>query len=251
MVPRDWKAGCAGFPIRREAYFARFPLVEVQETFYDPPSRRILVRWREKAPEPFVFALRAWQLITHPPGFEGYARIQRNWKRDLGQGFGHFRPGEDVRWAWSVTREAADTLKAGVIVFHTPASFTPTRENRRNLADFFSGIERGPFRLAWETGGIWEEGEVKDLCGELGLIAVVDPLLSLPQPGDFFYCRLRSPRHRRAGVYTADDFSRMAERILVAGGAGNAQGYFIFDTADALRDAEGFSRWLKQESAGL
>lgn len=29
--------GCCGFPMARERYFARFPVVEVQQTFYRPP----------------------------------------------------------------------------------------------------------------------------------------------------------------------------------------------------------------------
>lgn len=46
-------------------YFERFSIVEVQQTFYEPPARSTLLRWRESAPQGFEFTLKAWQLITH------------------------------------------------------------------------------------------------------------------------------------------------------------------------------------------
>ena len=46
-------------------YFETFPLVEVQQTFYEPPAPRTLLRWREQAPDSFEFTMKAWQLITH------------------------------------------------------------------------------------------------------------------------------------------------------------------------------------------
>lgn len=251
MKERNWRVGCAGFPIPRKDYFGKLDLVEVQETFYDPPARRTLARWHREAPEDFVFVLRAWQLITHPPSFSGYARIKRDWRRDLLGRFGHFQPGEDVQWAWTVMKEAAENLRAGALVFQTPASFTPTSENRKNLSGFFLRIERGSCPMVWEPEGIWEDQDVDELCRDLRLIPSVDPFLRPPPSGDFFYCRLRRSRHRRAGNYTAVDFSRITDRILGAGELASTEGCFIFNTPDALRDAERFRNWLNERSLDL
>ena len=59
--------GCCGFPMGRKAYFQRFSLVEVQQTFCKPPRLETLARWHQEAPEGFEFILKAWQLITHEP----------------------------------------------------------------------------------------------------------------------------------------------------------------------------------------
>jgi uncharacterized protein YecE (DUF72 family) len=40
-------------------------VVEVQQTFYDPPQDETLVRRRRQAPPGFEFTLKASQLVTH------------------------------------------------------------------------------------------------------------------------------------------------------------------------------------------
>ncbi len=44
------RVGCCGFAQARAAYFRRFALVEVQQTFYHPPGLDTLRRWRVAAP---------------------------------------------------------------------------------------------------------------------------------------------------------------------------------------------------------
>jgi len=46
-------------------YAERFPIVEVDSTFYRPPSRKIVEGWREKTPDSFGFSLKVPQVITH------------------------------------------------------------------------------------------------------------------------------------------------------------------------------------------
>ncbi|QEH36725.1 hypothetical protein OJF2_53100 [Aquisphaera giovannonii] len=46
-------------------YSSRFSSVEINSTFYRPPSAAILARWREQAPPAFRFALKASRAITH------------------------------------------------------------------------------------------------------------------------------------------------------------------------------------------
>jgi uncharacterized protein YecE (DUF72 family) len=40
-------------------------VVEVQQTFHDPPPLATLQRWRVEAPADFEFTPKAWQVITH------------------------------------------------------------------------------------------------------------------------------------------------------------------------------------------
>ncbi len=40
------KVGCCGFAKGRGKYFQQFRLVEIQQTFYKPPSVGIVKKWR-------------------------------------------------------------------------------------------------------------------------------------------------------------------------------------------------------------
>jgi uncharacterized protein YecE (DUF72 family) len=46
-------------------YADRFPIVEVDSTFYRVPPRRMVLGWRDHTPPSFRFALKVPQLITH------------------------------------------------------------------------------------------------------------------------------------------------------------------------------------------
>lgn len=46
-------------------YAGRFPIVEVDSTFYRPPSLKMVQGWREKTPDHFGFSLKVPQVITH------------------------------------------------------------------------------------------------------------------------------------------------------------------------------------------
>lgn len=59
------RVGLCGFTINAAEYFATFDTLEVQQTFYEPPSKLTMTRWREQAPAGFVFTIKAWQVITH------------------------------------------------------------------------------------------------------------------------------------------------------------------------------------------
>jgi len=236
-----WRIGCAGFSMRLSKYFERFNVVEVQESFYDPPTERTLAKWRRTAPDGFAFTMRAWQLITHPASYSGYRRIRRPWEKEARDRFGLFKPTEQTRWAWEIVRRSAEILDAKAIVFHTPSSFTPTRENRENFARFFGSVERGSYCLAWEPEGMWEDEEIKALCREFGLITAIDPLISKSSPGDIFYFRIKE-KTRSRGAHGEDDFLQIQGRAE-AGGERVREGFFIWNTQDAARDAHRFRKW--------
>lgn len=51
-------------------YASRFPTVEINNTFYRLPKEDVLRSWAAQVPEPFTFAIKASQRITH------YARLK-------------------------------------------------------------------------------------------------------------------------------------------------------------------------------
>jgi uncharacterized protein YecE (DUF72 family) len=46
-------------------YAERYPVAEVDSTFYRTPSRKMIEGWRDKTPEGFGFSLKVPQVITH------------------------------------------------------------------------------------------------------------------------------------------------------------------------------------------
>jgi len=58
------RIGCCGFPLRHAERCRRFDAIELQHTFYQPPERDTLERWRGEAPPQFELTLKAWQLIV-------------------------------------------------------------------------------------------------------------------------------------------------------------------------------------------
>jgi uncharacterized protein YecE (DUF72 family) len=52
----------------RLAYYAsRFPIVEVESTYWFPPTPEVARQWVERTPEGFVMDVRAWSLLTGQP----------------------------------------------------------------------------------------------------------------------------------------------------------------------------------------
>ncbi|MFQ5936632.1 MAG: DUF72 domain-containing protein [Acidiferrobacterales bacterium] len=176
------RVGCCGFPMAQPAYHREFPLVEVQQTFYQPPQSRALQRWREQAPPEFQFTIKAWQLITHTPASPTYRRLRKPVPADKHSHYGAFRPTPEVAEAWQVTLQAAQELSASIIVFQCPAAFTPESSHVRHLRRFFgqARADAGHIRLAWEPRGAWPVGTFVALCEEFDLIPVMDPFTRAP-----------------------------------------------------------------------
>jgi uncharacterized protein YecE (DUF72 family) len=238
---RSVKIGCCGFRLSRAEYFLRFPVVEVQQIFYQPPQVETLRRWREQAPEDFEFTLKAWQLITHDSASPTYRRMKRELTDDERETCGSFRPTEIVREAWKVTRDCAEALGATRILFQCPARFKPTAANVENLRNFFSSVARAKFVFMWEPRGEWSRELIAELCRELDLIHVVDPLVERTATPERCYFRL----HVRWGGrrrYEDEELSEMYS-MLPRG----ETSYVLFNNVRMADDAERFQRLVREE----
>ena len=52
---------------RLRYYASEFPIVEVDSTFYAPPSERIAQIWTDRTPSGFIFDVKSYRLLTHHP----------------------------------------------------------------------------------------------------------------------------------------------------------------------------------------
>src|SRR5215213_8305018 len=123
------KLGLCGYTIGAAQYYRRFKVLEVQQTFYDPPAPETLRRWRDGAPPDFEFTMKAWQVITHLGTSRTYRRLRSPFDDTARQEAGAFRVNRTTLAAYERTLECCAILQATAILFQCPPSFRPTGEN--------------------------------------------------------------------------------------------------------------------------
>lgn len=244
------KVGLCGFTMAMGNYPLHFPVVEVQQTFYDPPSDTTMKRWIEAAPRGFEFTIKAWQLITHEAKSPTYRRLRRPLDEMQRASCGAFRDSPIVREAFARTLACARVIGATAILFQCPASFRPDQANVERMRMFFTHIAnpqrpRG-VRYLWEPRGReWtlHVSLARDLSRELDLVHVVDPFVNEPliSRGGAAYFRLHGITGARH-VYTDGELRRLA--AMTTPGA-----YVMFNNIPRVRDAKRFIALLGATAA--
>ncbi|MBZ5513697.1 MAG: DUF72 domain-containing protein [Acidobacteriia bacterium] len=224
-------------------YAQNFSVVEIQQTFYQPPLLPTLAKWRAAVPAEFEFTLKAWQLITHEASSPTYRRLREKLSDQQRREAGSFRLNATVRSAWKRTLDCARALGSRVVLFQCPARFGPSAENKARLREFFREIRRelpgpraeGEFTFVWEPRGQWTREDAGELCEELGLVHGVDPFEQPPATPGLGYFRL----HGKAGYryrYSDEDLHRLAELT-----GGHNPCYVLFNNLSMLEDARRFA----------
>ena len=149
--------GVATPEARLRYYASRFPLVEVDSTYYAIPARRMGVLWAERTPAHFVFNVKAHALMTGQPTEtsrlpkplrEALPRATRDKRRIYAKDL----PPELVDEAWSLFLDALEPLrtagKLGAILLQYPRWVRPSRASaavvedaRRRLGDRPAAVE--------------------------------------------------------------------------------------------------------------
>jgi hypothetical protein len=140
--------GTCGFCCSQKRYFETFPVIEIQQIFYQPPEERIVARWRELAPAGFEFTLKAFQAITHPASSPTWRRSR--FPADQRAEAGFFRDTPVVRQAWETTRRLAAILRASIVVFQCRPGSIPVRNIWPTSAGFSAGPNETICVSAWK-----------------------------------------------------------------------------------------------------
>jgi uncharacterized protein YecE (DUF72 family) len=235
-VTRTIKVGLCGFTMSATRYPWHFGVVEVQQTFYQPPAASVITRWRAQMPASFEFTIKAWMLITHAAKSPTYRRLRRPLTPSEAAAAGSFQPTALVDEGWRTSLDAARRLRATAILFQCPASFRPSPENLANMRGFFARIERPrDVRLLFEPRGpAWTPEIVRPLVEELELVHVVDPFVGPTVTKGFSYYRLHGITGNRH-VYSDDELRRLAAMIPAHGDT-----YVMFNNIPRVGDAERF-----------
>jgi len=142
---------------RLRFYAEQFPIVEVDSTYYFPPSSRNAALWADRTPTHFTFHIKAYSLLTqHPTRIES---IPSDLREELNQDeqrkkrvYAKNLPSHVVDEMWDRFREALMPLhssgKLGVIHFQFPEWFLPSNESREYIEQC---VDRLPdYRIAVE-----------------------------------------------------------------------------------------------------
>ena len=186
---RFYPKGVSSAEARLRYYATRFPIVEVDSTYYAPPTAENAALWVKRTPDDFVFDVKAFALLTWhmaavdrmPPWLRDGVLPEALGKRNVYRG--DLDPGAmELLWLehGKALAPLAEAGKLGAVLFQFPPWFTRSRP----AIDYLGEIrERLPgWRLAVEfRGGGWmlEESAAKTLrlLDELGLsyVSVDEP----------------------------------------------------------------------------
>jgi len=249
------KVGCCGWGFYKgglKAYMKKFPLVEVQQTFYKLPMVKTAERWRAEAPKDFEFTVKAFQAITHPPTSPTWRRAGIKPTEAQKDKYGWLRPTRENFEAWRRTKEICDALHARVCVIQCPPNFKCTEENAENMRKFFSKIDRGKLALAWEPRGDWKEhpDEIAELCDELGLIHVVDLMRREPlSEHPIAYIRLHGLNPREYDYdydYSPTELRQLTAKIRALARK-HGETYILFNNYEMFKNATQLMKSLRSD----
>jgi uncharacterized protein YecE (DUF72 family) len=156
---------------RLKFYATQFPLVEVDSTYYFPPSERNSVLWIERTPPDFTFNVKAYALLTnHPTRVDSlYKDVKEALPQELAAKRNIYReklPAELVDQVWARFHEALFPLhsagKLGAVLFQFPqwlvigrASKDYIVECKERLPDYRIAVELR--HKSWMAGPNEEE----------------------------------------------------------------------------------------------
>lgn len=159
---RFYPPGVTSAEARLRYYAGQFPIVEVDSTYYAPPSERNSELWAARTPEGFVFNVKAYALLTGHP-----ARVERlpAWLREAlpavalaKQNAYRKDVGEDaVEKLWDLHRRAlaplADAGKLGAVLFQFPPWFVSSKANAAYVRELPQRLPGWTLAVEFRGGG--------------------------------------------------------------------------------------------------
>lgn len=175
------------------AYYSRFfHTVEINNSFYRLPEKKIFEQWRDTVPEDFFFAVKASRYITH------MKRLKE--------------PGPALDTFFERANGLGDKL--GPVLFQLPPHFSL---NIGRLKDFLEALPES-YRYAFEfRDQSWFCAEVYRALKEHGAAFCTFELAGVQSPKEitagFTYIRLHGPGAAYSGRYTTEALKEWANLL--------------------------------------
>ncbi|HWP59652.1 MAG TPA: DUF72 domain-containing protein [Candidatus Acidoferrales bacterium] len=243
--PKGWHGAfypqARGKRIDELEYYSRiFNTVEINSSFYGPPSARMAHAWVTKTPEDFLFTLKLWQKFTHPEKI-GQGRSTGRWEPFTQADVDLFKTG---------IQPLAEAAKLGALVLQYPAGFYCNPENVERLSGTLRAFADYPKAVELRHRS-WSDklGQTRALLEEHGAswVLIDEPKFatSIRQPfeaiGDILYFRAHGRnaqawwRHdeswqRYDYLYSREEIQRIAEKLKnAAAKPGVRQTFAVFN----------------------
>jgi uncharacterized protein YecE (DUF72 family) len=126
---------------RLQFYASQFPLVEVDSTYYFPPSEQNSILWIERTPKDFTFNIKAYSLLTNHPTRPNsiYKDLQDAVPPEKKNVYREQLPDEVVEEVWQRFRDALMPLhsagKLGAVLFQFPQWFVISRKSKAYIEE--------------------------------------------------------------------------------------------------------------------
>jgi uncharacterized protein YecE (DUF72 family) len=139
---------------RLQFYSSRFPLVEVDSTYYFPPSEQNSVLWIERTPKNFTFNIKAYSLLTNHPTRPNsiYKDLQDAIPEGKKNVYREQLPDEVVEEVWQRFRDALMPLhsagKLGAVLFQFPQWFVISKKSKAYIEECVARLPN--YRIAVE-----------------------------------------------------------------------------------------------------
>lgn len=163
---RFYPPGVTSAEARLRYYAEQFDIVEVDATYYAPPSARNSELWAARTPDDFVFNVKAFAWLTHhaasPERLPGWLRNRLPeavrgkrtvYARDIGE--------RELELVWRLHREALEPLaaagKLGAVLFQFPPWFVRSGDNRDYLRSLPARLPGRPLAVEFRGGGWMDE----------------------------------------------------------------------------------------------
>ncbi|MGW6970405.1 DUF72 domain-containing protein [Streptomyces sp. NPDC054952] len=170
---------------RLRHYATRFPIVEVDSTYYGMPSRRNSMLWAQRTPPGFRFDVKAFSLLT------GHATRTAALPADLRQPGDPTRVRADsglLREVWLRFSSALEPLRTsgrlGALLFQFPPWLAPGPRGEQLVEECTRRAEGWPVAVEFRHPGWWSterQAATARLLGSRGMAAVaVDTVQGLP-----------------------------------------------------------------------
>ncbi|MEJ3748741.1 DUF72 domain-containing protein [Actinomycetes bacterium KLBMP 9797] len=166
LLESGWYPPDADTAEKRLGFYAeRFPLVEVDATYYSPPAEQTAALWAQRTPPGFTFNIKAFSLLTkHPTKVSAIYKDLRP-ETDKKNVYPDDLPPRAYEEVWDRFLSALDPLvkagKLGAVLFQFPPWFTIRRDNKQYLLEVRRRCEPLPAVFEFRNAS-WFEGANRD-----------------------------------------------------------------------------------------
>ncbi|GID28460.1 DUF72 domain-containing protein [Paractinoplanes brasiliensis] len=166
LLASGWYPASADTPEKRLAYYAKkFPVVEVDSTYYGPPAEQTSRLWAQRTPDGFTFNIKAFSLLTgHPTKVSAIYKDLRP-DTDKKNVYPGDLPAQAYEEVWTRFLSALDPLgeagKLGAVLFQFPPWFGIRKSNKDYLLEVAARCK--PIRPVFEfRNATWFDGANQD-----------------------------------------------------------------------------------------